>query len=161
MSRKKKHSQRISLPDPVYGDPKVMQFICYLMKDGKKKLASRIFNDALGQVAEETGNEGIEVWRKAIEQVTPTIESKKQTTRRTRGAARSVPVEVRPKRRVYLAMNWLIQGAKKNSGRSMKEKLAKEIVAASTGEGNAMKKKMTIFKMAESNKAFSHIRAFQ
>ena len=150
--RKGKAPTRHIDPDPRYNDKKTAKFINCLMKQGKKKLARKIFYTALEAVEKKTEKPGIDIFRLAYEKVTPTVESKRK---RASGTIRQVPVEVRPKRKIILPIRWLIKGAKKAPGRSMSEKLANELIAASQGEGNAIKEKTTVQKMAESNKAFA------
>jgi small subunit ribosomal protein S7 len=153
--RKGQATPRIIAPDPRYRDRRVGKFINCLMKEGKKNIASNIFYSALSLVEKKTGKTGIEIFNLAFENVTPAIEA---IRRRAGGTIRQVPVEVRPKRRGFLGTKWLIEGARSGHGKSMSEKLANELIAASQGEGNAIKKKNTIHKMAESNKAFAHLR---
>lgn len=125
------------------------------MKRGKKNLAANIFHQSLGIVAKKTSEDGLEVWKRALANVTPQVEVR---SRRVGGATYQIPSEIRPERKTSLAMKWLIQFARQRNEKSMAEKLAAEIVAASKEEGGAFKKKEDTHKMAEANKAFSHFR---
>ena len=153
--RKSKPKKRYFLPDPIYKDTQVTQFVNNLMHDGKKSLSYSIFYDSLKIVEEKTKEKGIEVWKKALNNVMPSVEVK---SRRIGGANFQVPIEVRPSRKITLSQKWLIQYARARGEKSMKERLANEIIAASKGEGNAVKKKDDTHRMAEANKAFSHFR---
>ena len=153
--RKGSAKKRHILPDPQYKDPLVTRFVNNLMQAGKKNLAYALFYDAIRIIAEKTEEEGLAVWKKALDNVTPVVEVKR---RRVGGATLQVPIEVRPDRKVSLAIKWLIGQARLRNEKTMKEKLVNEIIAASKGEGKAMKKKTDTHKMAESNKAFSHFR---
>jgi len=153
--RKGSAKKRHILPDPQYKDPLVTRFVNNLMKAGKKNLAYALFYDAVRIIAEKTEEEGLAVWKKALDNVTPVVEVKR---RRVGGATLQVPIEVRSDRKVSLAIKWLIGQARLRNEKTMKEKLVNEIIAASKGEGRAMKKKTDTHKMAESNKAFSHFR---
>jgi len=154
--RKSKPKNRIILPDPVNGDIMVTRFVNHMMEDGKKSVAFKIFYDAMETVAAKKADENaLDVWKKAVENVTPMVEVK---SRRVGGATFQIPSEIRADRRVSMAMKNLILYARKRSGRSMKEKLAAEILAAYNNEGAAYKKKEDTHKMAEANKAFSHFR---
>lgn len=125
------------------------------MKDGKKSLAHALFYDAIDKITEKTEEEGFEVWKKALNNVMPVIEVKR---RRVGGTTLQVPVEVRADRKITLGIKWLINCARKRGERTMIARLVNETIAASKGEGNAVKKKNDTHKMAESNKAFSHFR---
>ena len=153
--RKGSPKKRLISPDPRYTDPHISKFINNLMMDGKRSLATRIFYDAIDLVSERTGEEGKELFEKAIANVTPSVEVK---SRRVGGATFQVPIEVRPSRKQALSHRWLISFARKRNEKTMKERLAGEIIAASKGEGAAMKKKEDTYRMAEANKAFSHFR---
>jgi len=156
--RKTKPKKRILLPDPMYGDKEVTRFVNNLMLDGKKTTAFGIFYDAMKIVETKSKDETktpVDVWRKALENVTPMVEVK---SRRVGGATFQVPMEVRPDRKVSVSMKNLILYAKKRSGKSMSEKLAAEILAAFNEEGGAFKRKEDMHKMAEANRAFSHFR---
>ena len=142
-------------PDARYNDLLVTRFINNLMWEGKKNTAFEIFYTALDRVAKTTGENGYEVWKKALSNVTPAVEVR---SRRIGGATFQIPAEVRVDRKVSLSMKWLIRYSRERNGRSMAEKLANEIVAASKGEGGAFKKKEDTHRMAEANKAFAHFR---
>lgn len=156
--RKTKPKRRVLLPDPRFHDVEVTRFVNNMMYDGKKSIAFAIFYEAMDRVAERMKDselEPLEIWRQALLNVTPQIEVK---SRRLGGATIPVPVEVRPERKVSIAMKNLIQYARKRSGRGMGEKLAAEIIAAYNQEGGAYRRKEDIHKMAEANKAFAHFR---
>jgi small subunit ribosomal protein S7 len=153
--RKARAKKRVSLPDPVYNDTLVTRFLNNLMYDGKKNTASAIFHDAIAIVAKRTNEDGLEVWKKALANVTPQVEVR---SRRVGGSTFQIPSEIRPDRKVSMAMKWLISYSRKRNEKSMAQKLAGEIVAASKEEGASFKKKEDIHKMAEANKAFSHFR---
>jgi small subunit ribosomal protein S7 len=142
-------------PDARYNDLMVTRFINNLMWEGKKNTAFNIFYTALDRVAKTTGENGYEVWKKALSNVTPAVEVR---SRRIGGATFQIPAEVRVDRKVSLSMKWLIRYSRERNGRSMAEKLANEIVAASKGEGGAFKKKEDTHRMAEANKAFAHFK---
>ena len=156
--RKSKPKKRVLLPDPKYNDTLVTQFVNNLMYDGKKSIAYSIFYSALDVVKEKTEKEGkspLEIWKKALENITPNVEVK---SRRVGGATCQVPTEIRPERKVSISMKNLILFARKRSGKSMAEKLSAEIIAAYNQEGGAFKKKEDMHKMAEANRAFAHFR---
>lgn len=153
--RKAKAKKRILLPDPIYNDVQVTRFLNNLMYDGKKNTATAIFHDAIAVVAKRTNEDGLEVWKKALANVTPQVEVR---SRRVGGATFQIPSEIRPDRKISMAMKWLILYARKRNEKSMAQKLAGEIVAAAKEEGAAFKKKEDVHKMAEANKAFSHFR---
>jgi small subunit ribosomal protein S7 len=153
--RKKKAKKRYVVPDPVYGKDIVTKFVNCMMYDGKKSLAYKIFYEAIDDITKITEQDGIEVWTKALDNVMPSVEVK---SRRVGGATYQIPVEVRPDRRVYLGMKWLINYSRSRAEKTMKDKLVNEIIAASKEEGNAVKKKNDIHKMASSNRAFSHFK---
>lgn len=153
--RKGQAKKRILLPDPKYKDQLVVRFVNSLMKEGKKSLAYRLFYDTIDKVAEKTEEEGLEVWKKALRNVFPVVEVKR---RRIGGATIQVPVEVRADRKIALGIRWIINSARKRTEKTMVERLVNEIMMASKGEGNAVKKKNDTHKMAESNRAFSHFR---
>ena len=156
--RKTKPKKRILLPDPVFGDKEVTRFVNNLMLEGKKTTAFTIFYDAMKTVENKTKDDGktpLDVWRKALENVTPMVEVK---SRRVGGATFQVPMEVRPDRKVSVSMKNMILYARRRAGKSMSEKLAAEIVAAYKEEGGAFKRKEDMHKMAEANRAFSHFR---
>jgi len=143
------------LPDPIYNDVMVTRFLNNLMYDGKKNTASNIFHDAIEIVAKRTTEDGLEVWKKALANVTPQVEVR---SRRVGGSTFQIPTEIRPDRKVSMAMKWLISYSRKRNEKSMAQKLAGEIIAASKEEGASFKKKEDVHKMAEANKAFSHFR---
>jgi small subunit ribosomal protein S7 len=153
--RKSKPKKRYLLPDPKFQDTLVTKFVNYLMEQGKKSVAYTIFYDAVAQVEKKTNENGIDVWKRAMSNLTPSVEVK---SRRVGGATFQVPVEVRPERKINLSIKWLIDYARLRGEKTMMDKLAAEIVAASTGEGAAIKKKDDTHRMAEANKAFSHFR---
>lgn len=153
--RKDTPKKRIILPDPRFNEVMVTRFVNNMMWDGKKSLSYRIFYDAVDIVQDKTGENGLESWRKALNNVMPAVEVK---SRRVGGANFQVPTEVRPERRIALAMKWMIGYARKRNEKTMQEKLAGEIIAAAKGEGASVKKKEDTHRMAEANKAFSHFR---
>ncbi|MEL6627642.1 MAG: 30S ribosomal protein S7 [Bacteroidota bacterium] len=153
--RKTRAKQRRVMPDPKFGSELVSKFVNNLMVDGKKNVAYRIFYKAMETVAERTGEDGVEIFKAALNNITPQVEVK---SRRVGGATFQVPIEVSPKRKEGLSFRWLINYSKSRNGKSMHEKLAAEIIAASKGEGAAVKKKEDMHRMAEANKAFSHFR---
>ena len=153
--RKTKAKKRYLLPDPKFNDTIVTRFINNLMYSGKKTIASAIFYEAIEIVTKRTNEDGIEVWRKALANVTPQVEVR---SRRVGGATFQIPSEVRPERKTALAMSWMVGYSRKRNEKSMAMKLAGEIIAASKEEGAAFKKKEDVHRMAEANKAFSHFR---
>lgn len=156
--RKAKPKKRIILPDPRFNDTLVTQFVNNLMYDGKKSTAFTIFYSAMDRIADRAEKEGksvVDYWKKALENITPSVEVK---SRRVGGATFQVPTEIRPERKVSLALKNLILYARKRSGKSMSEKLSAEIVAAYNQEGAAFKKKEDMHKMADANRAFAHFR---
>ena len=156
--RKAKPKKRILLPDPKFHDVLVTRFVNNLMLQGKKSIAYAIFYDAIDMIGEkmkDSDKAPLEIWKKALENVTPQVEVK---SRRVGGANFQVPTEVRPERKISLSMKSMILYARKRSGRSMAEKLAAEILAAYNNEGAAFKRKEDMHKMAEANKAFAHFR---
>ncbi|MGN6541144.1 MAG: 30S ribosomal protein S7 [Ginsengibacter sp.] len=142
-------------PDPKFQDKLVTRFVNNLMWEGKKSGAYTIFYDAIDKVSKISGDNGYEVWKKALANVTPGVEVK---SRRIGGATFQIPSEVRADRKISLSIKWLIKYSRDRNGRSMSEKLANEIVAASKGEGAAFKKKEDTHRMADANKAFAHFR---
>ena len=155
MSRRRKAERRDVLPDSRFADKLVTKFINGLMYDGKKSITEKIFYTALDQITAETNEEGIEVFRKAMENLKPQLEVR---SRRIGGATYQVPVEVRVERQQALAIRWLIRYSRERKEYGMIEKLRKEIIAAANNEGGAMKKKDDTYKMAEANRAFAHYR---
>lgn len=156
--RKAKPKKRIILPDPRFNDTLVTQFVNNLMYDGKKSTAYTIFYSAMDRIADRAEKEGrtvVDYWKKALENITPSVEVK---SRRVGGATFQVPTEIRPDRKVSVSLKNLILYARKRSGKSMSEKLSAEIVAAYNQEGAAFKKKEDMHKMADANRAFAHFR---
>lgn len=156
--RKSKPKKRIILPDPKFSDVLVTRFINNLMYSGKKSTAFNVFYDAIDTVAQrmkDSDKAPLEIWKKALENITPQVEVK---SRRVGGATFQVPIEVRPDRKIALSMKNLILYARKRGGKSMSDKLAAEIMAAYNEEGGAFKRKEDMHKMAEANKAFAHFR---
>lgn len=156
--RKAKPRKRILLPDPKFNDVNVTRFVNNIMLQGKKSIAYSIFYDAIDLVGEkmkDSDKAPLDIWRKALENVTPQVEVK---SRRVGGANFQVPTELRPERKISVSMKNLILFARKRSGRSMAEKLCAEILAAYNNEGGAFKRKEDMHKMAEANKAFAHFR---
>ena len=153
--RKAKPKKRYVLPDPKFNDTLVTRFVNNLMLQGSKNVAYNIFYKAIEQVEEKTGENGLEVWKKALNNVTPSVEVK---SRRVGGATFQVPMEVRPDRKVALGIKWMIRFARSRGEKTMEQRLANEILAASKGEGGSVKKKDDTHRMAEANKAFSHFR---
>ena len=155
MSRKHKAEQREVLPDPKFGDVVVTKTINALMYDGKKSTAEAIFYNALDIVEKKVGEEGIKVFKKAMNNIKPAVEVK---SRRIGGATYQVPVEVRPNRKQSLALRWLREYSRSRAGKNMAEKLADEIIDAANNRGGAVKKREDVYKMAEANKAFAHLK---
>lgn len=153
--RKNSPKKRYILPDPIYQDTLVTKFVNNLMIQGKKSVSYTIFYDAIKIVEEKTKENGLELWKNALSNVSPSVEVK---SRRVGGATFQVPVEVRAERRISLGIKWMIKYARLRGEKTMKERLAGEIIAASKGEGAAIKKKDDTHRMAEANKAFSHFR---
>ena len=154
MRRRRPESRKI-LPDPVYGDLSVAKFVNYIMNDGKKGVAEKIFYGALAIIKNQTKTDGIKIFEKAIENASPSVEVK---SRRVGGATYQVPIEVAKKRRFYLASQWLINSAVSRKGKPMASRLALELISAANGDGGAIKKKDDTHRMAEANKAFAHFR---
>jgi small subunit ribosomal protein S7 len=142
-------------PDAKYNDILVTRFVNNLMWQGKKNTAYTIFYDAMEKVAKTTNEDGYDIWKRALSNITPAVEVR---SRRIGGATFQIPSEVRPDRKISLSMKWLIRYSRERNGRSMAEKLANEIVAAAKGEGGAFKKKEDTHRMAEANKAFAHFK---
>jgi small subunit ribosomal protein S7 len=155
MSRRKSAVKRTVLPDARYDSQTVSKFINCMMFEGKKSTAERIFYGAMDLVENRTSQPGVTIFKQALANLKPVVEVK---SRRVGGATYQVPVEVRPERRNALAMRWLISFSRSRGEKSMSEKLAGEVIAASRGEGNAVKKKDDTHRMAEANKAFAHYR---
>jgi len=155
MPRKKTPPKRKLIPDTKYGDSLVSQFIGYLLKMGKRSVAEKTLYNCLDILEKKTGQPGIEVFHKALNNVKPVLEVK---SRRVGGATYQVPVEVRADRRIALAIRWIISYSSSRNEHTMAEKLAAELIAASNNEGASIKKKEDTHKMAEANKAFAHFR---
>jgi small subunit ribosomal protein S7 len=155
VSRRKSAVKRTILPDARYDSQTVSKFINVLMYQGKKSTAERIFYAAMDLVENRTSQQGVNIFKQALTNLKPVVEVK---SRRVGGATYQVPVEVRPERRTALAMRWLISYSRDRNEKSMAEKLAAEVIAASKGEGNAVKKKEDTHRMADANKAFAHYR---
>jgi small subunit ribosomal protein S7 len=154
--RKTRAKRRVLLPDPRFNDTLVTRFVNNLMQDGKKSIAFKIFYDAIDIVDQKTeAGRGLEIWKEALTNVMPHVEVR---SRRVGGATFQIPSQIRPDRKVSMAMKWLISYSSKRNEKSMAAKLAGEIIAASKEEGAAVKKRMDTHKMAEANKAFSHFR---
>jgi len=153
--RKARAKKRPLLPDPKFNDTLVTRFVNNLMLDGKKSIAFDIFYDAIEIVSEKTEGNGLEVWKEALNNVMPHVEVR---SRRVGGANFQIPMQVRPERKITLGMKWMITYARGRNERSMAQKLAAEIIAASKEEGAAVKKRTEVHRMAEANKAFSHFR---
>ena len=154
MRRRRPESRKI-LPDPVFSDLLVAKFVNYIMIDGKKGVAEKIFYSALGIIRDQTKTDGLKIFEKAIENASPMDEVK---SRRVGGATYQVPLEVAKKRRFYLASQWLINAANSRKGKPMPSRLAHELISAANGDGGAIKKKDDTHRMAEANKAFAHFR---
>ena len=153
MAKRKKIKKREILPDLVYNNVKVAKLINQIMRRGKKTIARKIVYRAFDFIREKTKKDPLEVFEKAIENASPVLEVK---PKRVGGATYQVPREVRGDRRMTLAMRWIIKAAKSKKGKSMKEKLAEELISASKNEGVAVKKKVDTHRMAEANRAFAH-----
>jgi small subunit ribosomal protein S7 len=153
--RKTKAKRRPITPDPKFNDVLVARFVNNLMREGKKSLALRIFYEAIDIVEKRANENGLEVFKKALNNVTPQVEVR---SRRIGGATYQIPQEIRPERKISLAMKWLISFARNRNDKSMANKLAAEILAAAKEEGGAFKKKEDTHRMAEANKAYSHFR---
>lgn len=155
MSRRARAVKRLVPPDPRYDSQTVSKFVNILMLDGKKGLSERIFYDAMDLIEQRTSQPGVTVFKQAVANAKPAVEVK---SRRVGGASLQVPVEVRPERRTALAMRWLIAYSRARTEKSMADRLAAELILASRGEGNTIKKKEDTHRMAEANRAFSHYR---
>ncbi len=155
MSRRRRAVRRTIRPDPNYGSIELAKFINKIMMNGKQTVAQRIVYEALNQAEGQAHRPGLEVFQQALRNVTPQLEVK---SRRVGGATYQVPTEVRRDRQVALAMRWVVQAARARSGMPMAERLARELLDASRGQGEAAKKKEDIHRMAEANRAFVHYR---
>lgn len=155
MPRRRDVPQRIPAPDSVYSSTLVSKFINCLMWDGKKSVSEKIFYDAMDLIRERTNEEPLPIFKKAVESCKPVVEVK---SRRVGGANYQVPLEVRPNRRLSLALRWMIGNARSRSEKRMAERLGGEIMDAAQGRGTSIKKKDDVHRMAEANKAFAHFR---
>ncbi len=155
MSRRRKAQKRVVVPDFKYKNELVTHFISSVMRSGKKRLAEQIFYNALDTIAQKTSQDGLVLFKKAVDNVKPQLEVK---SRRIGGANYQVPIEVSYERRTTLAIRWIISYAKARSEKTMADKLAGELLQASNNEGGAVRKKIDTHKMAEANKAFAHFR---
>ena len=155
MSRRKSAGKRPVPPDPRYDSQTVSKFMNVLMYQGKKSLSEGIFYKAMDLIEQRTGQPGVNVFKQALNNAKPTLEVK---SRRVGGATYQVPVEVRPERRTALAMRWILEYSRSRSEKDMAERLAAELMLASKGEGNVIKKKEDTHRMAEANRAFAHYR---
>ncbi|MBP8238683.1 MAG: 30S ribosomal protein S7 [Saprospiraceae bacterium] len=154
--RKRKPKLRVIAQDPRYTDPMITQFVNNLMWDGKKSTAFELFYNAMDLVSQRTSTDDVHgVWKKALNNVMPQVEVR---SRRIGGATFQIPTEIRAKRKVSIGMKWLIKFARQRSGKGMADRLAAEIIAASKGEGAAVKRKEDMHKMAEANRAFAHFK---
>jgi len=153
--RRRRAPQRPVLPDPVHGSKVLTKFINAIMLDGKKSIAQKVMYGALERIESKTGEQGIEVFNKAMDNIKPVMEVK---SRRVGGATYQVPIEVRPVRQQSLGIRWIIEAARKRNERTMVERLSNELMDAATEKGSAFKKKEDTYKMAEANKAFAHYR---
>ena len=155
MSRKGPQKKELVVGDPVFGSPVVQRFINQMMYDGKKSVAETIFYNAMIQIEEKSGRNPLEVFSQAIKNITPAVEVR---SRRVGGQSYQVPSEVRPERKMSLAIRWTLQNTRKRNEKTMAEKLANELLEASRNAGGAVKKKEDTHRMAESNKMFAHYR---
>jgi len=153
--RKKRSIRRRMTPDPKYNDELISRFVNSVLREGKKNIARNIVYGALDQISQKTEKNPLDIFKKAVDNASPLIEVR---ARRVGGATYQVPTEVRLERRTALAIRWLITYAKERSDKSMSQKLAAELLAASSGEGGAVKKKDDVHRMAEANKAFAHFK---
>jgi small subunit ribosomal protein S7 len=156
--RKKKAKKRALLPDPKFNDQLVTRFVNNLMWDGKKSVAFKVFYDALDIVEQKKQDEektALEIWKDALSNVMPQVEVR---SRRVGGATFQIPMQIRPDRKVSMAIKWLITFSRKRNEKSMAQRLAAEVLAAAKEEGGAVKRRVDVHKMADANKAFSHLR---
>lgn len=156
--RKRRAKKRVLLPDPKFNDQLVTRFVNNLMWDGKKSVAFKVFYDALDIVEQKNKDEdksSLEIWKEALTNVMPQVEVR---SRRVGGATFQIPMQIRPDRKVSMAIKWLISYSRKRNEKSMAQRLAAEILAAAKEEGAAVKKRVDVHKMADANKAFSHLR---
>jgi small subunit ribosomal protein S7 len=156
--RKRRAKKRVLLPDPKFNDQLATRFVNNLMWDGKKSVAFKVFYDALDIVEQKKQDEeksSLEIWKDALSNVMPQVEVR---SRRVGGATFQIPMQIRPDRKVSMAIKWLIASARKRNEKSMAQRLAAEVLAAAKEEGAAVKKRVDVHKMADANKAFSHLR---
>ena len=153
--RRRKAPVRPVVPDPVHGSKVLTKFINAIMLDGKKSTAQRVMYAALERIESKSGEKGIDVFNKAMDNVKPVMEVK---SRRVGGATYQVPIEVRPARQQSLGIRWIVDAARKRNERTMMERLSNELMDAATEKGSAFKKKEDTYRMAEANKAFAHYR---
>ncbi|MDZ4712762.1 MAG: 30S ribosomal protein S7 [bacterium] len=153
--RRKRAEKRIRRPDPRYNDILIGRFINSLMEDGKKQVAQGIMYDAFKIIADKTKDQPLDIFKKAVNNVQPSLEVR---SRRVGGSNYQVPTEVRPDRRIALAIKWLLTYSRARNEKSMSLRLANELMAAAVGEGSSVKKKEDVHKMAEANKAFAHFK---
>ena len=155
--RKSRAKKRILLPDPKFGDTLVTRFVNTMMMSGKKNLAFKIFYNAIDIIDKNKTDEeaALDVWKKALSNVMPQVEVR---SRRIGGATFQIPMQIRPERKISMAMSWMIKFSRQRNEKSMAEKLAQEVLAAYKEEGASIKKKTEVHRMAEANKAFSHFR---
>ena len=156
--RKRAAKKRVLLPDPKFNDQLVTRFVNNLMWDGKKSVAFKVFYDALEIVEQKKQNDeksSLEIWKDALSNVMPHVEVR---SRRVGGATFQIPMQIRPDRKVSIAIKWLVSYSRKRNEKSMAQRLAGEVLAAAKEEGAAVKKRMDVHKMADANKAFSHLR---
>ncbi len=153
--RKHKPKPRLLQPDPRYNDPMVTQFVNNMMWQGKKSTAFTLFYNAMDIIKDRTNQDEHSLWKKALNNAMPQVEVK---ARRVGGATFQIPLEIRAKRKVSIGMKWLIRFARERSGKGFAEKLAAELIAASKGEGAAVKRKEDTHRMAEANRAFAHFK---
>ena len=155
MARRRGNFERKLVPDPKYGDVLVTKFVNYMQRDGKRSASERIFYGAMDDLAVKLGRNPVETFHRALDNVRPSLEVR---SRRVGGATYQVPVEVRPRRRTALAMRWILAAARARSERTMRERLAGELMDAYNNRGASVKKKEDTHKMAEANRAFAHYR---
>ena len=153
--RRRKVKERVILPDPKYNNVTVTKFVNNIMLKGKKNIAFKIFYDSMDIIEERTKEDGLETWKKALQNVTPAVEVR---SRRVGGATFQIPQQIRDERKESLAMKWMIGFARKRNDKTMAQRLANELIAGAKEEGGAFKKKEDSHRMAEANKAFSHFR---
>lgn len=155
MPRRREVPKRPIVPDPKYGDKLLTQFVNAMMRDGKKSTAERIMYDALDMMTERSGEDALQIFKKAVDNVRPSVEVK---SRRVGGSTYQVPIEVRPERRTALSIRWLLKAARGRSERTMVERLASEFLDSYSNRGQAIRKKDETHRMADANKAFAHYR---